>query len=123
MRVSTIRSGRICRLALCLLVLLPLLYLLANWSDHHKRVQEAYHTRFGGPKFAHQRLERLCKEAIVCGMYTVDSAHLENRYVHGEQLPGVKINYTVRMEKIGGCLTLNGLPLAFGNGGAKLVNK
>lgn len=60
--MSNIRSGRICRMALCLLVLLPLLYLLANWSDHHKRVQEAYHSRFGGPKFAHRRLEGRPKE-------------------------------------------------------------
>jgi len=74
MRVSTIRSGRICRLALCLLVLLPLLYLLANWSDHHKRVQEAYHTRFGGPKFAHQRLEGRPREVpkLVDGKWLQD---------------------------------------------------
>lgn len=62
MRVSNIRSGRICRLVLCLLVILPLLYLLANWSDHHKRVQEAYHARFGGAKFSHQRLENRPRE-------------------------------------------------------------
>jgi len=91
------------------------------WLDFPKRTQKL--SMFRHYRQWQTRLERLCKEAIVCGMYTVDSAHLENRYVHGEQLPGVKINYTVRMEKIGGCLTLNGLPLAFGNGGAKLVNK
>ncbi|EDV46600.1 N-acetylgalactosaminyltransferase 7 [Drosophila erecta] len=86
MRVSTIRSGRICRLALCLLVLLPLLYLLANWSDHHKRVQEAYHTRFGGHKFAHQRLEGRPREVpkLVDGLGNFEPKDVKPRSGPGE---------------------------------------
>lgn len=80
MRVSNIRSGRIFRLVLCLLVILPLLYLLANWSDHHKRVREAYHSRFGGAKFSHQRLENRPREVpkLVEGECTIYQSCIYN---------------------------------------------
>lgn len=60
------------------------------------------------------RLEKLCKDAIVCGIYTVESAFLENRF--GENLPEAGIKYHVRMQKIQNQILLNGLPLSFSNG-------
>lgn len=64
MRISNIRNGRICRLAL-LLILLPLLYLLITWSDGHKRVQEVYQAKFGTGRRHYQRLEGRPKEIPV----------------------------------------------------------
>ncbi|ALC48047.1 GalNAc-T2 [Drosophila busckii] len=86
MRVSNIRSGRIFRLALCFLVILPLLYLLANWSDNHKRVQRAYHARFGGRKQSHQRLESRPREApkLVEGLGNFEPRNLRPRHGAGE---------------------------------------
>ncbi|XP_039500409.1 DNA repair protein XRCC2 [Drosophila santomea] len=60
------------------------------------------------------RLEKLCKDAIVCGMYTVESVFLDNRF--GDNLPETCIKYHVRMQKIQGQILLNGLPLSFSNG-------
>lgn len=65
MRISNIRSGRMCRLALVCLVILPLLYLLTTWSDSHKRVQEAYQAKFGSGRRSYQRLESRPKEVPV----------------------------------------------------------
>lgn len=65
MRISNLRSGRICRLALICLVILPLLYLLATWSDSHKRVQSAYEAKFGTGRRSYQRLEGRPKEVPV----------------------------------------------------------
>lgn len=62
MRISNIRSGRMCRLALVCLVILPLLYLLTTWSDSHKRVQEVYQAKFGMGRRHYQRLENRPKE-------------------------------------------------------------
>ncbi|XP_016967017.1 uncharacterized protein LOC108035790 [Drosophila biarmipes] len=91
------------------------------WLDFHKRTEHLSMIQYCSEWQA--RLEKLCKEAIVCGMYTVNSAHLENLSEQSELLPEVKIKYPVRMEKIQGSLTLNGLPLVFGNGGAKLASQ
>ncbi|XP_070074552.1 uncharacterized protein Xrcc2 [Drosophila takahashii] len=86
------------------------------WLDFPKRTHKL--SKFRHYRLWQARLEKLCQEAIVCGMYTVDEGYLENR--HGEQLPAVGISYPVRMQKILGRLTLNGLPLAFANGGVHL---
>ncbi|KAH8367831.1 hypothetical protein KR084_003298 [Drosophila pseudotakahashii] len=86
------------------------------WLDFPKLVHKL--SMFRHYRLWQARLEKVCKEAVVCGMYTVDESYMENR--RGEQLPEVGISYAVRMQKIQGQLTLNGLPLAFGNGGVLL---
>ncbi|KAI8034574.1 uncharacterized protein LOC128264340 [Drosophila gunungcola] len=82
------------------------------WLDWPRRTKNL--SRFRHYRMWQTRLEKTCKEAVVCGMYTVDSDFLDNR--HGEHLPEVHPNYHVRMQKIRGRNTLNGRPLAFNNG-------
>ncbi|XP_033234259.1 uncharacterized protein Xrcc2 [Drosophila pseudoobscura] len=57
------------------------------------------------------RLGQACKDAFVCGMYTVDSSFLENRY--GDSGLTMKINYSVKLTKNRGKHTLNGKPISF----------
>ncbi|XP_073833113.1 N-acetylgalactosaminyltransferase 7 [Musca autumnalis] len=85
MRISNIRNGRICRLAL-LLILLPLLYLLITWSDGHKRVQEVYQAKFGTGRRHYQRLEGRPKEipVLVEGLGNFEPTSLEERIGPGE---------------------------------------
>lgn len=54
MRVSNIRGGRLCRIALCCCIILPLIFLLVTWGDT-KRGISSYHGKFA--RFNHQRLE------------------------------------------------------------------
>uniref|UniRef100_A0A1A9ZP58 Polypeptide N-acetylgalactosaminyltransferase n=1 Tax=Glossina pallidipes TaxID=7398 RepID=A0A1A9ZP58_GLOPL len=61
MRISNIRSGRICRLVLCCLVIFPLLYLLTTWSEKYKRSQEVYQSQ----SKHYQKLESRLKEVPV----------------------------------------------------------
>ncbi|XP_016986793.1 uncharacterized protein LOC108049906 [Drosophila rhopaloa] len=82
------------------------------WLDWPRGMQNL--SRFKHYRLWQARLEKICKEAIVCGMYTVDSDFLENR--HGDQVPEVRLNYHFRMQQIRGRNFLNGLPLSFSNG-------
>lgn len=46
MRVTNIRRGRIFRIFICILIAIPVVYLLATWSDGHKKVREVYQSKF-----------------------------------------------------------------------------
>uniref|UniRef100_A0A1I8P174 Polypeptide N-acetylgalactosaminyltransferase n=1 Tax=Stomoxys calcitrans TaxID=35570 RepID=A0A1I8P174_STOCA len=86
MRITNIRNGRVCRLALVCLVILPLLYLLTTWSDGHKRVSEAYQAKFGTARRHYQRLEGRPKETpiLVEGLGNFEPKLLEERVGPGE---------------------------------------
>ncbi|XP_055711285.1 N-acetylgalactosaminyltransferase 7 [Phlebotomus papatasi] len=47
MRITNLRKGRIARIAACVFILVPLLYLLLTWSDGHKRAKAVLQSRFG----------------------------------------------------------------------------
>ncbi|XP_017046296.1 uncharacterized protein LOC108091542 [Drosophila ficusphila] len=79
------------------------------WLDFAQRTEKL--SRFRHYRLWQARLERLCREAIVCGMYTVDSAFLEDKY--GEPLPRVQVNHHFKMQKIRGRIAVNGQPVDF----------
>ncbi|XP_017074276.1 DNA repair protein XRCC2 [Drosophila eugracilis] len=82
------------------------------WLDMYKKPELV--SMFQHYQHCLMRLGKTCKEAVVCGMYTVDSNSLEDR--NGEELPDLKISHHVRMRKDEGVISMNGLPLAFSNG-------
>lgn len=50
MKITNLRTGRIIRVALVLCFLLPIIYLLLNYSDSHKKINEVYHSKFSPRK-------------------------------------------------------------------------
>lgn len=50
MKITNLRTGRIARVAIVLCLLLPILYLLFNNSDSHKKINEVYHNKFAAKK-------------------------------------------------------------------------
>lgn len=46
MKITNLRTGRILRVALVLCFLLPIIYLLMNYSDSHKKINDVYHNKF-----------------------------------------------------------------------------
>lgn len=44
MRFTNFRSGRIIRLVVCALIFVPIIYILATWSDGHKKVRDVYNS-------------------------------------------------------------------------------
>ena len=53
MKVTNIRSGRILRVTVVVLLLIPILYLLASWSGHNK-VTEIYNGKYAAHKSSSQ---------------------------------------------------------------------
>lgn len=48
MKVTNFRRGRIIRVGIVVCLLVPVLYLLANWSDSHKKINDVYRaSKFG----------------------------------------------------------------------------
>lgn len=53
MKITNLRTGRIIRVVLVLCFLLPIIYLLLNYSDSHKKINEVYHSKFA-PRMSRQ---------------------------------------------------------------------
>lgn len=53
MKITNLRTGRILRVVLVLCFLLPIIYLLMNYSDSHKKINDVYHSKFA-PRMARQ---------------------------------------------------------------------
>lgn len=48
MKVTNFRRGRIIRVGIVVCLLIPVLYLLANWSESHKKINDVYRaSKFG----------------------------------------------------------------------------
>lgn len=50
MRITSIRRGRIIRIAACIFIFVPLLYLLITWSDGPKKAKEVFQAKFAPQK-------------------------------------------------------------------------
>ncbi|KAH8253705.1 hypothetical protein KR032_006609 [Drosophila birchii] len=81
------------------------------WLDAPDRQQKL--TKYRYYRQCQMHLNRICKEALVCGMYTVDSSFVETRY--NEKIAGAKIDYNLKMSKSRGGLAMNRMPLSFIN--------
>lgn len=46
MRITNIRSGRLVRIFVGCLIVLPILYLLTTWSEGQKSIKDAYKAKF-----------------------------------------------------------------------------
>lgn len=46
MKITNLRTGRILRVVLVICLLLPIVYLILNYSDSHKKINEVYHKKF-----------------------------------------------------------------------------
>lgn len=82
------------------------------WLEAAERKQNL--TKYRYYRECQMYLNRICKEALVCGMYTVDSSFVKTRY--NEKIVGAKIDYNVKMSKPRGRVALNGMPVSFSNG-------
>lgn len=50
MKITNLRTGRILRVALVVCFSLPIIYLLLNYSDSHKKINDVYHSKFSARK-------------------------------------------------------------------------
>lgn len=50
MKITNLRTGRIIRVALVICFLLPIIYLVLNYSDSHKKINDVYHGKFAARK-------------------------------------------------------------------------
>ncbi|KAH8250879.1 hypothetical protein KR038_006275 [Drosophila bunnanda] len=82
------------------------------WLDAAEREQNM--TKYRYYRQCQMHLSRICKEALICGMYTVDSSFVKSRY--NENITGAKIDHNIRMSKPRGCLAMNRKPVSFSNG-------
>ncbi|XP_041447761.1 uncharacterized protein LOC111074476 [Drosophila obscura] len=79
------------------------------WLDFRTRRERI--TKYWYYKQWQTRLWQACKIKNICGMYTVDSSFLENRY---RDTPlTYKVNYSVKLTKNRRKFTLNGKPISF----------
>lgn len=46
MKITNLRTGRLLRIVLVLCLCLPIIYLLLNYSESHKKINEVYHKKF-----------------------------------------------------------------------------
>lgn len=50
MKITNLRTGRMLRVVLVLCLLLPIIYLVLNYSDSHKKINDVYHSKFAARK-------------------------------------------------------------------------
>ncbi|XP_011177160.2 N-acetylgalactosaminyltransferase 7 [Zeugodacus cucurbitae] len=83
MRISNFRGARMCRVGLCCLIIMPLLFLLFTWNDT-KRGFNSYHGKLS--RFNHQRLEGRPQEVpkLVEGLGNFEPKNVEERVGPGE---------------------------------------
>lgn len=53
MKITNLRTGRLLRMALVVCLALPIIYLIMNYSDSHKKINDVYHRKFA-PRMARQ---------------------------------------------------------------------
>ncbi|KAH8355972.1 DNA repair protein XRCC2 [Drosophila serrata] len=82
------------------------------WLDAAERKQNL--TKYRYYRQCQMHLNRICKEALVCGMYTVDSSFLNSKY--NEKIAGAKVDYNIQMSKLRGNLAMNRKSVSFSNG-------
>jgi hypothetical protein len=46
MKITNLRTGRIIRVACVILLTIPIIYLILNYSDSHKKINDVYHKKF-----------------------------------------------------------------------------
>lgn len=46
MKITNLRTGRIIRVAVVVLLTIPIIYLIMNYSDSHKKINDVYHAKF-----------------------------------------------------------------------------
>ncbi|KAH8283966.1 hypothetical protein KR054_005858 [Drosophila jambulina] len=84
------------------------------WLDSADRKPSPSLTMYRYYRQCQMHLHRICQEALVCGVYTVDSKFVESRY--SEKITKAKIDYNIEMSKSRGSLSLNKKPVLFSNG-------
>lgn len=50
MKITNLRTGRIVRVALVVLLTIPIIYIILNYSDSHQKINKVYHEKFTGKR-------------------------------------------------------------------------